>query len=75
MRTVFILPTGSTPLPMYNEIISDWEKGLLDLSNTITFNMDEYVGLDKKNSQSYHFYMDKNFFFSRLPAINGREID
>ena len=61
-QIVFILPTGSSPIPMYQELIVLYEKGALDLSKVITFNMDEYVGLDKDHPQSYYYFMQENFF-------------
>ncbi|MDO4690827.1 MAG: glucosamine-6-phosphate deaminase [Fusobacterium sp.] len=56
------LPTGSTPLQMYKRLIQFYKDGLISFKNIITFNMDEYVGLDPKHPQSYHYYMYENFF-------------
>ncbi|WP_028857210.1 glucosamine-6-phosphate deaminase [Psychrilyobacter atlanticus] len=56
------LPTGSTPLPMYKKLIEYYKEGLISFENIITFNMDEYVGLDKDHPQSYHYFMCDNFF-------------
>lgn len=56
------LPTGSTPLGMYKRLIQFYKDGIISFENIITFNMDEYVGLDKKNPQSYHYFMYENFF-------------
>lgn len=56
------LPTGGTPLGMYKRLIRFYEDGLLSFENVITFNMDEYVGLEADNEQSYHYYMYENFF-------------
>jgi glucosamine-6-phosphate deaminase len=56
------LPTGSTPLDMYQELIKLYEQGKLSFANVITFNLDEYVGLDKEHPQSYYYYMYNNFF-------------
>ncbi|HJC78076.1 MAG TPA: glucosamine-6-phosphate deaminase, partial [Candidatus Alistipes merdipullorum] len=39
------LPTGSTPLGMYAELIKLNKAGKVSFANVITFNMDEYVGL------------------------------
>ena len=56
------LPTGSTPIETYKELINLYKEGVLSFENVITFNMDEYVGLPETHSQSYHYYMYNNFF-------------
>ena len=56
------LPTGSTPLGVYERLIELNQKGLISFQNVITFNMDEYVGLDENHPQSYHYFMHQNFF-------------
>lgn len=56
------LPTGSTPLEMYKQLIKFNEQKLISFKNVITFNMDEYVGLPDDHPQSYHHYMFSNFF-------------
>jgi glucosamine-6-phosphate deaminase len=56
------LPTGSSPLGMYKELIKLHKKKIVSFKNVITFNMDEYVGLPEDHPQSYHSFMFKNFF-------------
>jgi len=56
------LATGSTPMGMYKELINMYAKKDLDFSEVVTFNLDEYYGLDESNEQSYHCFMNKNFF-------------
>ena len=56
------LPTGSSPLGTYKELIALYKQGALSFANVITFNMDEYVGLPKDHPQSYHRFMWDNFF-------------
>jgi len=56
------LPTGSTPLELYNRLIFYYKKGKVSFKNVITFNMDEYVNLEENNNQSYHYFMKTNFF-------------
>ncbi|MDR0642796.1 MAG: glucosamine-6-phosphate deaminase [Treponema sp.] len=56
------LPTGSTPLGIYRELIRIHKQGKLSFKNVITFNMDEYLGLPKAHPQSYHSFMWENFF-------------
>jgi glucosamine-6-phosphate deaminase len=56
------LPTGSTPLPTYAELVKMHEAGTLSFENVITFNMDEYCGLPKDHPESYHSFMWNNLF-------------
>ncbi len=56
------LPTGSSPLGTYKELVSMYRKGLVSFKNVITFNMDEYIGIPEDHPQSYHFFMQENFF-------------
>ncbi|MDR0573703.1 MAG: glucosamine-6-phosphate deaminase [Tannerella sp.] len=56
------LPTGSSPLGIYKELIKLNKKGTISFKNVITFNMDEYVGIPKDHPESYHSFMWNNFF-------------
>ena len=56
------LPTGSTPLETYKELIRRHKAGDVSFRNVITFNMDEYVGLPEEHPESYHSFMWNNFF-------------
>ncbi|WP_340615522.1 glucosamine-6-phosphate deaminase [Xenorhabdus entomophaga] len=56
------LPTGSTPLTTYNELISLYQAGKVSFKHVVTFNMDEYIGLPENHPQSYHSFMYQNFF-------------
>ena len=56
------LPTGSTPLETYKELIRLHKAGEVSFKNVVTFNMDEYVGLEESHPESYHSFMWTNFF-------------
>ncbi|MDR0387340.1 MAG: glucosamine-6-phosphate deaminase [Treponema sp.] len=56
------LPTGSSPLEAYRELIRFYKEGKVSFEKVVTFNMDEYVGLPEDHPQSYHFFMRENFF-------------
>lgn len=56
------LPTGSTPLGTYKELIAMNKAGKVSFKNVTTFNMDEYVGLPAEHPESYHSFMWNNFF-------------
>ena len=56
------LPTGSSPLGIYRNLIILHKAGKVSFQNVITFNMDEYVGIPKDHPQSYYTFMWENFF-------------
>ncbi|MBN1361036.1 MAG: glucosamine-6-phosphate deaminase [Sedimentisphaerales bacterium] len=56
------LPTGSSPIGMYNELAALNQKGKLSFQHVVTFNMDEYVGLPQDHPESYHSFMWKHLF-------------
>ncbi|NND09131.1 MAG: glucosamine-6-phosphate deaminase [Saprospiraceae bacterium] len=56
------LPTGSSPLGTYEELIRLNKAGKVSFQNVVTFNMDEYVGLPEDHPESYHYFMEENFF-------------
>lgn len=56
------LPTGSTPLGTYKELIRLHKEGKVSFANVVTFNMDEYVGIPQDHPQSYYTFMWQNFF-------------
>ena len=56
------LPTGSSPLGMYKELVKLNKAGVVSFKNVITFNMDEYVKIPENHPESYHSFMWNNFF-------------
>ena len=56
------LPTGNTPLGMYEELIRKHRQEELDFSRVRTFNLDEYLGIAPGHPWSYHAYMKTRFF-------------
>lgn len=62
MDCVLGLATGSTPLPLYNELIRMHKEDGLDFQDVTTFNLDEYVGLSKDHPSSYNSFMWENLF-------------
>ena len=52
------LATGSTPVEFYNQIVNSD----LDFTDMVSVNLDEYVGLDGSNDQSYRYFMTKHLF-------------
>ncbi len=61
-RAVLGLATGSTPLSLYAELARLCAQGAISFAECTTFNLDEYLGLDGTNDQSYRYFMDHNLF-------------
>lgn len=56
------LPTGSSPIGIYQRLIELHKNDGLDFSNAVTFNLDEYYPMDPDTLQSYHRFMRENLF-------------
>ena len=56
------LPTGSSPIGVYNELVRMNKAGEITFKNVVTFNMDEYLGLPKEHDQSYWYFMHYYLF-------------
>ena len=56
------LATGSSPLGTYAKIAEKCANGEVDFSKVSSINLDEYVGLDGSNDQSYRYFMNTNLF-------------
>lgn len=61
-RFVLGLPTGSSPIGMYKELVKACKEGRVSFKNVVTFNMDEYCGLPESHPESYHSFMVNNLF-------------
>ena len=57
------LCTGSTPVPVYHELISYYSERKISFKNVKTFNLDEYYPIHPSNTQSYQYTMMKDLFF------------
>lgn len=56
------LATGSTPLPLYRELIAREKAGRIDFTRVRSANLDEYKGLAPDHPQSYRRFMQENLF-------------
>jgi len=56
------LATGSTPVPFYRELIRLHREEGLSFQNVVTFNLDEYYGLDADHRESYARFMNEQLF-------------
>ncbi|MDO4667439.1 MAG: glucosamine-6-phosphate deaminase [Streptococcus sp.] len=55
------LATGSSPLEFYKQVVNS----SVDLSDLISVNLDEYVGLEPTDPQSYQYFMQENLFYAK----------
>jgi glucosamine-6-phosphate deaminase len=55
------LATGSSPLPIYDELVARCDGGLLSLRQSRGFTLDEYVGLPVDHPQRYRNVIDTAF--------------
>lgn len=56
------LATGSTPVPLYAELVRRNRAGSLDFSRVRSVNLDEYIGLGPQHPQSYRYFMQQHLF-------------
>ena len=56
------LATGSSPVKTYKGLIEKVKQNKLSFKNVKTVNLDEYVGLDESNENSYRYFMNDNLF-------------
>lgn len=61
-KLVLGLATGSTPLGTYKNLIEAYNNGIVSFKDVITYNLDEYIGLEPTHEQSYRYFMQDNLF-------------
>ncbi|MGA2500390.1 MAG: glucosamine-6-phosphate deaminase, partial [Tepidisphaeraceae bacterium] len=75
-NAVLGLPTGSTPLGVYAELIRLHKEEGLTFKNVITFNLDEYYPMQPNELQSYRRFMNENLFdHIDIPKPNTHILD
>jgi glucosamine-6-phosphate deaminase len=60
--SVLGLATGSTPVALYQQLISAYQNKKISFKNVSSFNLDEYWGLSASHPQSYRHFMNQQFF-------------
>ena len=56
------LATGSSPIRVYQYLVQMHQEEGLSFKNVITFNLDEYYGINSDDIQSYHHFMHEHLF-------------
>lgn len=62
--------TGSSPLPLYDELVRRYEAGRLSFASVTGFMLDEYVGLPEGHPERYATFMERHLR-SRLDMRPG----
>ncbi len=61
-EAVIGLATGNTFIPFYDFVATGYRRAGISFEQSVTFNLDEYLGIPRESEGSYHTYMDRNFF-------------
>lgn len=56
------LPTGRTPVGMYDRVVQECSREYHCFTGVSTFNLDEYVGIPRDHPGSYFSYMKQHLF-------------
>lgn len=67
-RAVLAMPTGTSPIGMYERLVAEARAARLSLGAATVFNLDELVGLDPEHTESYTRFMRERLV---LPAGVG----
>ncbi|WP_138419533.1 glucosamine-6-phosphate deaminase [Aquibacillus sediminis] len=61
-KPVLGLATGSTPERLYQLLVEVNQKDVVSFQDVTTFNLDEYIGLEATDPNSYRYYMNDKLF-------------
>lgn len=61
-NSVLGLATGTSPLQVYANLVKANKEGRVTFKDVVTFNLDEYIGLEGTHNQSYRYFMNDNLF-------------
>jgi glucosamine-6-phosphate deaminase len=61
-RAVLGLPTGRTPIGMYERVVHECGREYHCFRDVSTFNLDEYAGIPRRHPGSYFTFMQQNLF-------------
>jgi glucosamine-6-phosphate deaminase len=61
-RAVLGLPTGRTPIRMYERVVAACAREYHCFRDVVTFNLDEYAGIERTHSGSYYTFMKQHLF-------------
>lgn len=73
--------TGETPLGLYKELVKAYKKKKVEFAKIKSFNLDEYYPIEKRDKNSFYYYMLSNLFDkvnikkSNIHFLNGETKD
>lgn len=71
-RAVLGLPTGRTPIRMYERVVAACSREYHCFSDVVTFNLDEYAGIERTHPGSYYTFMKQHLFdFTDIDPANA----
>lgn len=71
-RSVLGLPTGRTPMKMYERAVAACGRAYHCFRDVVTFNLDEYVGIERMHPGSYSTFMKRHLFdFVDIDPVNA----
>ncbi len=59
---LLLLATGNTPIDIYKNLIEFYNKKELSFKNVTTFNLDEYIGIENFEKDSFRYFMNTHLF-------------
>jgi glucosamine-6-phosphate deaminase len=69
-KAAICLPTGSTPIPVYEKLVSMMQDDKA-FAEVKFFNLDEYAGLDPSHHQSYAYFLNQHLY-DHIPIRNDQ---
>lgn len=61
-EVVLGLATGGSPVATYRRLVDQHRTRRIDFARVVTFNLDEYIGLDGHHPQSFRYFMQRQLF-------------
>lgn len=61
-KIILGLATGTSPIGLYRNLIQAYNDYLISFKEVKTFNLDEYIGIEKEHPQSYSSFMNRYLF-------------
>lgn len=61
-KSVLGLATGSTPIKLYENLVKSYQDKEISFKEIVSYNLDEYLGIDRNHPQSYYRFMYDHLF-------------
>lgn len=61
-KLIIGLATGSSPVGLYKNLILAYQQKEISFNEITTYNLDEYIGIERSHPQSYYNFMFENLF-------------